>query len=571
MFRRLFLPLPVLVLALACGAKSAEPATSSDPVDATADVAALTDTAAPEDIAADVQTDVAPIFEQPAFCVEGGWSARPFAPGPYGVHRHDVAGDFSLPLADGSTWKWSENYLGCESVMFVPDTIAVSDLNKVSIWTKDLANLLKKSPRNVQWFFVSRMSGADAQSSISAMQDRLTTVLNNLSEADAAHWLTHAHVVAEDAGTLSDWPGEVLQGHGAIGFAIDRFQRIRGAGMLADVSRTNASKDWPWDANLAYAAHEPIMYNAEVPRWEARQGEVALIVPAWTGQTIEGFAEMEVTLTTAEVAKYDSLEIEVEQRCPKADQPEPGNCGAWDYIAWLGVQDGVDAGGKPKWLEVARFITSYHRETHWVVDATPMLPLFQKGGVQRLHWEWAPEWNKQPTITHLNLRFIKRGAVDMPTMVTKLWDGGAFTSQFAAEHPDRTVTIPAGAKRVNLWALITGHGSAEGTQCAEFCNHQHVFGAGGKTWKKEHKEAGSSNKCMANMDKGMTPNQGGTWWFGRGGWCPGMQVDPWVADLTEVAKPGQALTLSYQGLLAGKAPPDGSANIDGAVWLVVYE
>ena len=97
-----------------------------------------------------------------------------------------------------------------------------------------------------------------------------------------------------------------------------------------------------------------------------------------------------------------------------------------------------------------------------------------------------------------------------------------------------------------------------------------MFSVGGKTFKKEHKEAGSSNKCMLNMDKGMVPNQGGTWWFGRGGWCPGMQVDPWVADLAGAITTTTA-TISYHGQLAGKVPPDGGANIDGAVWLVVYK
>ena len=43
---------------------------------------------------------------------------------------------------------------------------------------------------------------------------------------------------------------------------------------------------------------------------------------------------------TADVlAKYDTLEIEVEMRCPDPEKPEPGNCGAWDYIAWLAVRD----------------------------------------------------------------------------------------------------------------------------------------------------------------------------------------------------------------------------------------
>lgn len=531
---------------------------------ALADVGAA-DAAPGEDALSQDAEDVSAV---PTFCSEGGWSVRSFQAGPYGTHRHDVADDFTVALADGSTWNLKENFVGCESYVFVPDTIAVSDENKTTIWAKDLDNLIKKSPRNVHWFFVSRQGGKAATDAIAAMQARVMDLLNNLSEADANHWHTHLHVLAEPASALKAWPGDVLQtGHGQIGFAIDRFQRVRGFGMLADVSRSNTSKKWPWDSNLAYAAHEPIQYNAEVLRQEKLDAEDALVVPLWKGEVIEQYAEMDVTLTTAtDLAKYDGLEFEIEQHCPNPDAPEPGNCGAWDYLAGLSVKqaDGT-------WVEMARFITSYHRETHWVVDATPMLVFLRSGGVKRIRWEWAPEWNKQPTSTYVSLRFVHRGAADLPAEVTKLWDGGSFNSTYDSLHPDRTVTISSKAKRVELWALITGHGSDDKTHCSEFCNHQHVFTVGSKSWKKDHPVAGTSNQCMPNMDKGMVPNQGGTWWFGRGGWCPGMQVDPWIVDLTAQAPAGKPMTISYKGQLGGKTPPDGAGNIDGAVWLVTYE
>ena len=31
---------------------------------------------------------------------------------------------------------------------------------------------------------------------------------------------------------------------------------------------------------------------------------------------------------------------------------------------------------------------------------------------------------------------------------------------------------------------------------------------------------------------GSIPNEHGTWLYGRGGWCDGRQVDPWVIDVT---------------------------------------
>jgi hypothetical protein len=568
-----FRPVFVLsLLVLACGSPKATETTPADVADATVDVADVEDI---QDIqGTDAVADIVATYTVPQACVDGGWSGHAFATGPYGTHRHDLAENFQMPMADGSTWDMQEHWLGCESYLFVPDLLPVSDQDPTSIWSnaKDLATLVKKSPRNVHYFFVSQRSSAEAQTSIDDMQARVDALLATLSEGDAMFWKEHLHVVAQRAQDLDAWPGQVLLGHGQIGFGIDRAQRIRGFGMLADVTRpipgADASKIWPYKSNLVYVANEAVAFNGEQLRADARDGEDALVVPVYQGEVLAGFAETDVTLTTADkLAGYDTLEVDVEMRCPDADAPEPGNnnCGAWDYIAWLAVKD--DAG---KSIEIARFITSYHRETHWTVDATPMLVYLRKGGTQHFHWEFAPTWNTQPTSTYLSLRFSNRKKGMQPTSVTKLWDGGGFNSQYDTLHPDQKVAIPKTAKKVELWALITGHGSDSGTQCAEFCNHQHVFSVGGKTFTKAHPEAGTQSKCMLNMDKGMVPNQGGSWWYGRGGWCPGMQVDPWVADLAG-AMTDTTATLTYHGQLGGKTPPDGGANIDGAVWLVVYE
>jgi hypothetical protein len=158
----------------------------------------------------------------------------------------------------------------------------------------------------------------------------------------------------------------------------------------------------------------------------------------------------------------------------------------------------------------------------------------------------------------------------IPKSATFLWSGGGFGSGYDALHPGADIAIPSSAKRVEVWSIVTGHGSGT-NQCSEFCNHQHQIVVGAKSYLREFKEAGSSNKCMPNMDDGMPPNQGGTWWFGRGGWCPGKQVDPWVIDATADAPAGSIVHLEYHGQFAGKAPPDGSGDIDFSSYLVVYE
>src|SRR5262245_40654777 len=67
-----------------------------------------------------------------AICTALDLPALPFADGPYGAHRGDVAADFTLPLVDGSAFHYQEAFSGCESYVFVPDRLTVSDLDETS-------------------------------------------------------------------------------------------------------------------------------------------------------------------------------------------------------------------------------------------------------------------------------------------------------------------------------------------------------------------------------------------------------------------------------------------------------
>lgn len=261
---------------------------------------------------------------------------------------------------------------------------------------------------------------------------------------------------------------------------------------------------------------------------------------------------------------FDTLEVDVTSLCPDPDELEFGNCGAWDYLAWLYVYSEND-----ETIEMARFITSYHRETRWVVDVSPMLVHLRGGGKRKFRWEFAPPWNPQPTATRLSLRLSSQGKAVKPAEATFLWSGGTFDSKYAEAHPPKEVLVPADAAKIELWAIVTGHG-AEAGQCAEFCNHQHRFDVNGKTYLLAHPEAGTLEGCIDEIENGMVPNQGGTWWFGRGGWCPGQQVEPWVVDVTADVKPGEMAKLGYKGLFKMKPPSDGAGNIEMTSYLVTY-
>lgn len=553
----------------------------AEPDGATEDDAVAIDTDGPvPDVAGEDASN-----PQPTWCESLGLQALPWSDGPYGERRHDLAGDFTITEVDGAVFNFKAAFSGCDVVVVVPDTIPISDLDTRSVWDAGFADLFSRSSRNVHYVFVSRRTGDTAKAASTSLFGQLLTTVSDMNADDRAHWRSHVHIAADGVDTLDSWIKPVLKsGIGQVGFGIDRFQRIRGTGSLADVALYNPATpegSWPWAASLGYAAHDARYWNTEA----ARRGELekagvfgseTAVVPLWTGQVIEEFAEIDVALPEGVAAgDYDGLIVEIDQRCPNPATPEVGNCGAWDYLSHLFVYDGAasavntDPASPTPMREVLRAITTYHREGRWFVDATPMMAWLKDGGTRRFRWLWAPPWNKQPTETRLNLYFLKGGTGMRPTAVTPLFTGGGFGSAYNTGREPVTVTVPASAKRVELYAVISGHGAGT-SQCAEFCDHEHEFTVNGEVFEKDHPAVGSRTGCVNEIENGTVPNQWGTWWFGRGGWCPGQPVLPFRKDVTSLVKDGQ-LTVSYRGLLGGKEPPDGAGDINLVSHIVVWE
>jgi len=155
-----------------------------------------------------------------------------------------------------------------------------------------------------------------------------------------------------------------------------------------------------------------------------------------------------------------------------------------------------------------------------------------------------------------------------PAAARKLFEGNPLNADYNGKYPPLNVTVPAGTKKTELYSLITGHGAETG-QCAEFCNHTHHFALnGGKKHSLEFPMAQSADGCRKRVGEGVVPNQHGTWYFGRGGWCPGLDVPPFLADMTADAKVGMDNTLTYQALI-GTTPPAPMTNY-GNVHMTTY-
>ena len=490
---------------------------------------------------------------------------------PANLRRHQPAGDFSVPLRDGSTWTLSERWSGCESYIFLPHWLSLSSLNNGTFWTKGLKKLMGVSPVNAHYFFVvGGSSDSDSDTFGSEMRDRIDSALASKDDDEREWWEARLHVVDGPSDSVGGLVGDLFAADiGMLGFAIDREQKIRTLGSMAAVEAQNselsAAGEWPWERRVFSAGYEAEYFNFEAERQARLDAVDATVIEVFGGDVIAEYEDGTLSLPdAATMAGFDTLEIDVVMECQDPDGYELGNCGAWDYIAhlWL-MEDTTET-----WLEMGRFITTYHRESRWVLDASHALAWLQDGGDRTIRYSWAPSWNTQPTAVTLSLRLSNTGKAVAPREAFPLFSGGAFNTTYNDRDPVE-VEVPGDAEKVEIVAIITGHGMDTGN-CAEFCDHGHHFTVGSETFSLELDEPGNDTGCAETVGTGTVPNQGGTWWFGRGGWCPGRRVDPFVVDVTGQVSPGGPASVAYEATLNGGAPYDDAGTITMHSWLVVH-
>ena len=336
-------------------------------------------------------------------------------------------------------------------------------------------------------------------------------------------------------------------------------------------------------------ANEAVYYNFEAEREDALAADGATVVPVFTGEE-GGNVYADVVLPDVSVlGAADSLSIDLTMGC--IGEGEFGTCPAWDYMAYaymcdqpastdnpyastacsegdtlpgtcatpLGatrdgthacLEDGTGYGDVscPCDTEIARWITTYHREGRWVYDISPMLPLFTSGGTRTLRFQSSNAY----TLTG-SLRFTNQGKATKPTQLQYL------TLSEASE----TFSVPATAAKVELATVISQHSQP----CGEFCDAEHHFVLNGDTTAeivRSFPGAGTSEGCMDQVSEGTVPNQYGTWWYGRAGWCPGKEVPTVTHDITSQVVVGGENTLEYS--VVGDA-----GNVRRRFWVLTSE
>ena len=520
-----------------------------------------------DDSATDSPKDTAPaVFDPTSDCAALGLPSVPFVDAADSAKLYDSAADFTVQTTEGD-WNLQQNWSGCDVYLFVPDEPRQNTGAPTATWEKKKDNkaLVDSLPDNTHLFFVSTQTGdTNRTAALDALKADIDDQLSTYDEETAAWKARHIHYVTERASRIEGWLGETLASP-AWGVGIDRTQRVRYIGSFADPERYNSSYGW-FEPNISMVNNEARYYNYEAQRQEALDAEGATLVQAWTGEVVQdpGWAGARSTLDielpdAATMATFDTLELDLTMLCQ--GDGEYGECPAWDYINWgyLCREDDPDTCD----IELGRWITTYHREGRWVHDVSPLLAYLKNGGTRRLTF-----YSQQPYNVSLTLRLSDKGSVDRPEEAQVLYTGGGLSPTYNDREPV-TVDVPADISRVALAVVMSGHGQNGNPACMEFCGSEHNFSVNGYDNLFTYAITNSTYGCMDQIEQGTVPNQYGTWWYGRNGWCPGKQVDMKVVDITEQVLFGQANTFDYN-----VANLDGSLESGGdlivTTWLVYY-
>uniref|UniRef100_H3C439 Si:dkey-256h2.1 n=1 Tax=Tetraodon nigroviridis TaxID=99883 RepID=H3C439_TETNG len=287
---------------------------------------------------------------------------------------------------------------------------------------------------------------------------------------------------------------------------------------------------------------------------QARLQSPAKVVPVFDKAKMQGKNGAVATVDMPQgLSDFTVLQLDASLMCPGRRDL---SCAHWDRTVQLFVC--CDPLGPYCNVELGRWITAFRRGTgRWLMDVSPLLPLLdgQKCTLTMRTDPWSMLW-----LVSLNLRFSVHdpksdgGEVLRPFRVMPLYSGGTFDRNYNKRLEPVRFSVPAPAQKVELYAVITAHGSDD-RSCGEFCVTSHHFllnGVFNNTLMFD--SAGSPLGCTTQVKEGAVPNEYGTWLYGRGGWCDGLQVDPWRVDVTKQLNMSEPNSIIYFGLFEGRDP-----------------
>lgn len=138
------------------------------------------------------------------------------------------------------------------------------------------------------------------------------------------------------------------------------------------------------------------------------------------------------------------------------------------------------------------------------------------------------------------------------------WTYGNPNKPIETYLPEKKFYVDSPTKSVRFRLTITGHGNESNEGCSEFCSKHIQLKLNGKLLDNR---AVWRDRCGQNA----LINQGGTWTFDRGNWCPGESVETWVYELP-IQSDSNTIDLNMDTFTA-----KGSASYSIGSNLVFYE
>ncbi len=523
-------------------------------------------------------------YVEPDVCDDLGLPRIAYQDGDTTYAFGDVAGDFRVATFSGN-WILSNEWTGCESYVFlnyIPDdrTTFEDDLwNSNPSWFVD-------TPVNTHYFFMATLAQENARiMKMQEVQGRIDAAIDAASDDEAVREAQRRrfHYVIDAPVLIPGSVGEFIQDYNtyradpnnyadlgdrgrapppvAHAFAIDRDQRWDPVGNL------NQTVGSPPAFQMASYVAGFFDHKAAIRDRLASEIGVETFVLLDETVTDREFIR-EATLPSASaMAGYDTLEVDVSVTCRERNVFA---CSEWDRIAHIFVCLDETCSDR---RELVRWITPYWRRGNrrWIMDASSLMGLVADGGAQRFQIVMGPTWERAtPRDVRVAIRLSNQGAAARATAGELAFTGGTFDDTYNVRDPYR-FTPPATASRVELVVILSGHGQEAGNNCAEWCDHRHIFAIGGNDLPEIAHEGniGSRDGCGPAASRGVPPGQFGNWAPERAYWCPGLPVDPIRVDITSDVTLGAENELTYRGAFQTGMPNGG--NISLSAYVVWYE
>lgn len=569
----------LLFCLLGLGCSSADPATDAGPADAS-DAAVQVDSGPVDAGLADtgVEPDAGPLV--PTVCDEWGLAAMPWDPGQGGLLFGDIAGEFAVNDLFAGPWSYKEHFTGCESAVFV-NYIPTNGNVEDELWNSSVQPLID-APLNAHFFFLSwERTGPLREARLQGMADRINGILYDrvTDEAVRAQQFARFHYVTDSVFAIEGSLGEFIQDY--IEYQGDAASRVdlgdRGMAPPPLPLVFGIDRDQKWDSGgsmtrfvggpnaLEMASFLPPFYEHKASIRDAEATETGVhSVELLNGRVAERVFDVDAALPSAsELAAYDTLEFDVTVNCPHRNVFA---CSEWDRIARIAVC--LDSECTER-RELVRWITPYWRrgERRWVMDASALLGLIKDGGSQRFRIEMGPTWERATERDiRVVLKLASRARGGRSVGAERAFSGGNFNDEYNTREP-YTFTPPATASKVELVVILSGHGQADTSNCAEWCDHRHSFSVNGNDLDEIRHDGtvGAEAGCGLAAAQGAPPGQYGNWAPERAYWCPGLPVDHKVIDITQHVTLGQANTLDYQASYGMAAPAGGNISLNAYV------